>query len=383
MDVAASHRWLRVEVATASSEDASALAQASAIQLALTGMLFGLIHVLTGPDHLSALATLSAGSSWRSFALGIRWGCGHSIGLIVMAVIFIALDGKLDFSVLNVVTDVLVGVFMIALGIYGVHEGVKKSRQSRRRGASRRKRKSESDKKDAGIQESESEDEVDDETETESVASPNRTLLKEGEAKSSDEVVVKFSDEKEMSPSARRRLEALKTTKKAMTEDALEDPVMVDVSLNGQVSPRPHSVSVDTISLENSPCESVVALEELLSDRSPPSEETEPDIDGTKRDTGPMCCGFKLPTIDFQNAQTQKVRPTDWLGRHFHPHLTFVRFLVYCAVSGNCARDRRAWRYPRCTASRWPARYSQVVHIFGLVLCDVHRDDGSIRRSVR
>eukprot|EP00644_Phytophthora_capsici_P006529 jgi/Phyca11/550212/estExt2_Genewise1Plus.C_PHYCAscaffold_360142 len=195
---------------------------------------------------------------------------------------------------------------MIALGIYGVHEGVKKSRQSRRRGASRRKRKSESDKKDAGIQESESEDEVDDETETESVASPNRTLLKEGEAKSSDEVVVKFSDEKEMSPSARRRLEALKTTKKAMTEDALEDPVMVDVSLNGQVSPRPHSVSVDTISLENSPCESVVALEELLSDRSPPSEETEPDIDGTKRDTGPMCCGFKLPTIDFQNAQTQK-----------------------------------------------------------------------------
>ncbi|KAK1942641.1 hypothetical protein P3T76_006140 [Phytophthora citrophthora] len=301
-------------VATASTEDATALAQASTLQLALTGMLFGLIHVLTGPDHLSALATLSAGSSWRSFALGIRWGCGHSIGLIVMAVIFISLDGKLDFSVLNVVTDVLVGVFMIALGVYGVHEGVKKSRQSRRRGASRRKRKNESEKNGTGVQESESEseDEVEDETETEtdSVASPSRTLLKEGAAKSSDEVVVKFSDDEDVSPSARRRkLEALKTTKKSKAEDALEDAVMVDVSLNSQVSPRqqrPHSASVDTISLENSPCESVVALEELLSDRSPSSEETDPDIDGTKRDTGPMCCGFKLPTIDFQNAQTQK-----------------------------------------------------------------------------
>ncbi|KAG7386912.1 hypothetical protein PHYPSEUDO_015117 [Phytophthora pseudosyringae] len=326
MDAAASHRWLRVEIAAASTEEATALAQASTVQLALTGMLFGLIHVLTGPDHLSALATLSAGSSWRSFALGIRWGCGHSIGLIVMAVIFIALDGKLDFKVLNVVTDVLVGVFMIALGVYGVHEGVKKARQSRRRGASRRKRKSAHDKKKNAqeSEESESEDdagasegtETDTDAETDSVASPSRTLLKEGTPKSSDEVVVKFSDDVEASPAARRRrLEALKTGSKSevvMADDVIdddEDAVVVDVSVRGSVSPRqprPHSASVDTISLENSPCESVVALEELLSDRSQSSDETDTSIDGTKRDTGPMCCGFKLPTIDFQNAQTQK-----------------------------------------------------------------------------
>ncbi|KAG2782849.1 hypothetical protein JG687_00009755 [Phytophthora cactorum] len=315
MDIAASHRWLREEIAAASTEEATALAQASTIQLALAGMLFGLIHVLTGPDHLSALATLSAGSSWRSFALGIRWGCGHSIGLIIMAVIFIALDGKLDFSVLNVVTDVLVGVFMIGLGVYGVHEGVKKARQSRRRGASRRKRKSVSDKKkNTNMQESESEEddgvsggtETEIETETDSVASPSRTLLKEGEPKSSDEVVVKFSDDEEVSAARRRRLEALKKSKDVI--DDHEDAVMVDVSVKEVSSrhPRQHSSSVDTISLENSPCESVVALEELLSDRSQSSEETDSDIDRTKRDTGPMCCGFKLPTIDFQNAQTQK-----------------------------------------------------------------------------
>ncbi|KAJ0397868.1 hypothetical protein P43SY_005959 [Pythium insidiosum] len=129
-------RWLRVDVAAAaahvSKDEAGALAHSSPVKLALTGMLFGLIHVLTGPDHLSALATLSAGSSWRSFALGIRWGCGHSIGLVIMAVIFISLDGKLDFTALNLVTDVLVGVFMVGLGLYGVHEGVKRSRQRRR-----------------------------------------------------------------------------------------------------------------------------------------------------------------------------------------------------------------------------------------------------------
>uniref|UniRef100_H3GF30 Nickel/cobalt efflux system n=1 Tax=Phytophthora ramorum TaxID=164328 RepID=H3GF30_PHYRM len=262
----------------ASTEDATALAQASPVQLALTGMLFGLIHVLTGPDHLSALATLSAGSSWRSFALGIRWGCGHSIGLVVMAVVFIALDGKLDFTVLNVVTDVLVGVFMIALGVYGVHEGVKKARRSRRRGASRRKRKTEKNQ--------DSEDSEGDavETETDSVSSPT---LKD--------VVVTFSDEDELSP--RRKL------KKTKEED---DAVIVDVGVKRAVSPRQHLASVETSPLENSPCESVVALQELLSDRSQKSDETGVEADG-KREAGPMCCGLKLPTIDFQNAQTQKV----------------------------------------------------------------------------
>uniref|UniRef100_A0AAV1TD50 Nickel/cobalt efflux system n=1 Tax=Peronospora matthiolae TaxID=2874970 RepID=A0AAV1TD50_9STRA len=138
MNVAASHRWLHEEIVEGATEETSGFKQASLLQLILTGTLFGLVHVLTGPDHLSALATLSAGTSWRSFSLGIRWGCGHSIGLIVMAIVFIALDGKLDFSVLNVVTDVIAGVFMIGLGLYGVLEGVKKSRQSKRRGISRR-----------------------------------------------------------------------------------------------------------------------------------------------------------------------------------------------------------------------------------------------------
>ncbi|GLD98872.1 hypothetical protein PINS_up007590 [Pythium insidiosum] len=49
-----------------------------------------------------------------------------------MAIIFISLDGKLDFSALNLVTDVLVGVFMVGLGLYGVHEGIKRSRKRRR-----------------------------------------------------------------------------------------------------------------------------------------------------------------------------------------------------------------------------------------------------------
>ena len=49
------------------------------------GLFLGVVHVLSGPDHISAIATLSVGSSWGAFWLGVRWGCGHSTGLIIMA----------------------------------------------------------------------------------------------------------------------------------------------------------------------------------------------------------------------------------------------------------------------------------------------------------
>ncbi|CAI5746433.1 unnamed protein product [Peronospora destructor] len=267
----------------------------------LSGILFGLIHVLTGPDHLSALATLSAGSSWRSFALGLRWGCGHSIGLIVMAIIFIALDGKLDFTVLNVVTDVVVGVLMIALGIYGVHEGVKKSRQSRRRGGSRRKRKNEEDKmKNGGVQEESEDDDVVEmetelETDTDSIVTPRHTLLKEEATISNDEISVTLGDKELMVP---RRLDDLKNAKK-IDDDVENDAVVVDAKM----SLKQPTGKAET---STSPCGSVVALQELLSDRSQPSDETDSEMEGAKRGTGPMCCGLKLPTIEFQNAQTQK-----------------------------------------------------------------------------
>ena len=42
---------------------------------------------------MSALATLSANAgACEAFSLGVRWGIGHSTGLIVVGVIFIAIS---------------------------------------------------------------------------------------------------------------------------------------------------------------------------------------------------------------------------------------------------------------------------------------------------
>jgi len=105
----------------------------------------GTLHVLTGPDHLSALATLSStdlgsrtkqredlsttprGCDFRAFLLGVRWGIGHSIGLLIVGGILICIQegttGGEWIGLDNWVTSMLetfVGVFMICLGVYGI-----------------------------------------------------------------------------------------------------------------------------------------------------------------------------------------------------------------------------------------------------------------------
>lgn len=53
----------------------------------------GFVHVLTGPDHLSAIATLSVNvGNFRAFWYGVRWGVGHSIGLVLVGSVFLVLE---------------------------------------------------------------------------------------------------------------------------------------------------------------------------------------------------------------------------------------------------------------------------------------------------
>lgn len=109
------------------------MAYESERSLILKGISMGLIHVLAGPDHLSALAALAVGTSYKSFVLGFRWGIGHSTGLIVVAIIFIALKGDLDLRTLGRYCDSLVGVFMISLGCYGVISAIRSFREKRQK----------------------------------------------------------------------------------------------------------------------------------------------------------------------------------------------------------------------------------------------------------
>lgn len=116
----------------------------SLLQIAAMGGVMGLGHVLS-PDHLSALATLSAGGGVEAFRLGVRWGLGHSIGMVGAACILLsvtwsvahtarATSGKdaaehLAGSIAEF-SEGMVGVVMVAVGLYG---GARAVRERKRR----------------------------------------------------------------------------------------------------------------------------------------------------------------------------------------------------------------------------------------------------------
>lgn len=110
----------------------------SPLALVVIGMGMGVVHVLTGPDHLSALATLSANvGNFKAFQYGVRWGVGHSIGLVLVGSIFIIFSSKggdededdsiVIPEVVESVCETFVGIFMLLLGIYGIVKSIKKN----------------------------------------------------------------------------------------------------------------------------------------------------------------------------------------------------------------------------------------------------------------
>mmetsp|Transcript_13956 Transcript_13956/g.19976 ORF Transcript_13956/g.19976 Transcript_13956/m.19976 type:complete len:413 (+) Transcript_13956:32-1270(+) len=101
------------------------------------GIAFGIIHVLSGPDHLGALVTLSANvGSFKAFTIGVGWGIGHTAGLLVVATILLLAfntgAGTLDISEKAIqVVESLIGVFMILLGIYGFATAVRRHQNAK------------------------------------------------------------------------------------------------------------------------------------------------------------------------------------------------------------------------------------------------------------
>mmetsp|Transcript_4081 Transcript_4081/g.15103 ORF Transcript_4081/g.15103 Transcript_4081/m.15103 type:complete len:340 (-) Transcript_4081:129-1148(-) len=106
-------------VSRRSSLQTSEMDSLTVAELTGLGITLGIVHVLSGPDHISAMVTLSAGGSFRAFWKGVQWGLGHSGGLLLMFGVFRIFDEKIDFDQVGQYADIIVGLLMILLGTYG------------------------------------------------------------------------------------------------------------------------------------------------------------------------------------------------------------------------------------------------------------------------
>jgi sulfite exporter TauE/SafE len=86
----------------------------------LAGLSAGLIHALSGPDHLSAVAPLVINERSRRWRMGLFWGIGHSLGVWMIGLIALALRGILPVERLSSWSERLVGVVLIGVGLWGL-----------------------------------------------------------------------------------------------------------------------------------------------------------------------------------------------------------------------------------------------------------------------
>ncbi|HEX5758077.1 MAG TPA: High-affinity nickel transporter [Thermoanaerobaculia bacterium] len=97
--------------------------------MALAGLTAGLVHALSGPDHLAAVAplALAGGRRWRA---GLLWGAGHSAGLAAVAVAALTLRGLLPLEKLSSWSERLVGAALVAVGVWGLLKAFRGARRA-------------------------------------------------------------------------------------------------------------------------------------------------------------------------------------------------------------------------------------------------------------
>ena len=92
--------------------------------VALAGFVAGLHHVVTGPDHLAAVAPLAVQDRRAAWRGGVSWAAGHAGGVGIIALIALALREVAPFDPewLSGWSERLVGVVLIGIGIWGLRK---------------------------------------------------------------------------------------------------------------------------------------------------------------------------------------------------------------------------------------------------------------------
>ena len=92
----------------------------------VTGFIAGLGHVFSGPDHLAAVAPLAVEGRRHAWKAGLRWGLGHTSGVLVVGVLALLLRGILPVDLISSWSERFVGVVLIGIGVWGFRTAFKR-----------------------------------------------------------------------------------------------------------------------------------------------------------------------------------------------------------------------------------------------------------------
>lgn len=96
----------------------------SAVLIIAAGIIAGLIHVFSGPDHLAAIAPLAMKRQRGAWRTGLRWGTGHASGVAFVGILSLILRGVLPVDLISNWSDRLVGALLIGIGLWTLRKAL-------------------------------------------------------------------------------------------------------------------------------------------------------------------------------------------------------------------------------------------------------------------
>ena len=86
----------------------------------IAGLAAGLVHVLSGPDHLAAVAPFAIGKGSRSWRTGFTWALGHSGGVLVIGLLALLFREIVRIDAISSSAERFVGLLLIGVGAWGI-----------------------------------------------------------------------------------------------------------------------------------------------------------------------------------------------------------------------------------------------------------------------
>jgi hypothetical protein len=91
----------------------------------ITGAVAGFFHVLSGPDHLAAVAPLAVEDGRRGWLTGWTWGIGHASGVVVVAGLAVLVRDMLPIESLSAWSERVVGAALIGIGLWAFRRSLR------------------------------------------------------------------------------------------------------------------------------------------------------------------------------------------------------------------------------------------------------------------
>ena len=90
----------------------------------LTGILAGFVHVVSGADHLVAMAPSAITSPKFAIKNSLSWGLGHSSGVIVLAIIGIFIKDITSLDKFSNFAEFFVGISLLIVGVFAIRNSL-------------------------------------------------------------------------------------------------------------------------------------------------------------------------------------------------------------------------------------------------------------------